>query len=831
MSILNTKHQQLLYFHACQAVQADGVILFGRLNNQHPYKKTFSLLNEDYGVYVAKPDASAFYDSIFAEEASRNKASNQPSTSSKEQQEKMLFETIESFAPHSIVVDQSFKVSAIFGNSKQFLEFPSGTFETNLGKLLLPEIRDAVISTIYQCDQSNEACVTFYPLKEGQTALKVSVRFAKWADAKIFVIELTQKAHDNQSANDYDDVIKELEYTRSQFNMFIAEHKKALSQLQILNHELQASNEELQSVNEELVVSNEELMTNVQELTRANQKLDSKSEESKKLDTFLKASHDGIKNSVLILNTKGELTRFNKSAAQLLGIKDSHRNRALEALILQVDVGKIAESARDCLRKNMSASIELSIDKHYFEVYLEPITGIGDEYDGVVITIINNTKLVTALESAQSVESKLISILANIPASVSVKDIDGCYTYVNDLFCTRVGLTKESIINKSDEELFGILEGRRIRNIDYETLKSGKVYSCEETIMDPDGEFVTYHTSRVPIREIGSGKKLLCSVGVDITERVVNERKIRNFQRFFTNSDDCFITFEKVSSGFGFSYATENFQKTFGFESTQLQNTSLQSILGQIFSGDSKIHIQDLIENIINGEGVSFEFSFEKSGKTRHYMMKSIEANDFNKQQIMLSMFDITDFQNQRLRLQQNQEDLLKAARLASVGEMAAGIAHELKTPLNTIQAHIDLIQSLLSIDDPDQDDIVKSVGHIESTVNRIANIIVGLKSISKKAKGVDQTNVELSSLFDQVRGACDLNFQNKGITLNLNVKKGIQVLCDETQLSQVFVNLINNAVDAIENLKERWVSISTELSKATFRSVLRIVATASRIP
>jgi two-component system CheB/CheR fusion protein len=161
---------------------------------------------------------------------------------------------------------------------------------------------------------------------------------------------------------------------------------------------------------------------------------------------------------------------------------------------------------------------------------------------------------------------------------------------------------------------------------------------------------------------------------------------------------------------------------------------------------------------------------------------------------------------------------------------MAAGIAHELNTPLNAIQGHVDLLEQLAEGDALSAKDVLGSAHQIEETVQKIATIIAGLRSIAKQGRDHEWGPFSLTKIIKDAVGLTEYHVHHNGVRLRLDIPAGDHMLeGNAVQISQVLINLINNAVDAVKRLQEKWIEVS--LTTAPESYVLRVVDSGGGIP
>lgn len=158
--------------------------------------------------------------------------------------------------------------------------------------------------------------------------------------------------------------------------------------------------------------------------------------------------------------------------------------------------------------------------------------------------------------------------------------------------------------------------------------------------------------------------------------------------------------------------------------------------------------------------------------------------------------------------LELKQDQLMHASRLSALGEMAGGIAHEINSPLSAISLHAELLESSL----PKGSALLTPVLSIQATVVRISKIIQGLKRFSHGGKKGDICRVSVGEIVADTLSFCGEKLKNSFVELRWQ-KEGEQdeFSCQPEQISQVLLNLINNAVDAVSDCKEKWVRVSSE--------------------
>jgi signal transduction histidine kinase len=161
---------------------------------------------------------------------------------------------------------------------------------------------------------------------------------------------------------------------------------------------------------------------------------------------------------------------------------------------------------------------------------------------------------------------------------------------------------------------------------------------------------------------------------------------------------------------------------------------------------------------------------------------------------------------------------LAHSAKMATIGEMASGIAHEINNPLAIIQLSSQQIKSTLMRPDFDQLKVKNNLEKIINTTERINKIIKGLKFISQKTGGNEFKAESFGKIIDETLALCSEKFKVNSVELRLRLPeniKNINVDCRSVEISQVLLNLLNNAFDAIINFDKKWVEIVVEETKS----------------
>jgi len=143
--------------------------------------------------------------------------------------------------------------------------------------------------------------------------------------------------------------------------------------------------------------------------------------------------------------------------------------------------------------------------------------------------------------------------------------------------------------------------------------------------------------------------------------------------------------------------------------------------------------------------------------------------------------------------LAEAKDGLRRSRALAALGEMAAGIAHEVRNPLASIALHAEVLHEDLA-DRPVQQEILEKISR---AVHRLDAIVGDVLRFARSARGDARLHPVIDSIAEAL-SACDAEVVRAGVTVECRVPDALPVLADPTLVVQALVNLVRNAVEAM---------------------------------
>jgi C4-dicarboxylate-specific signal transduction histidine kinase len=163
-------------------------------------------------------------------------------------------------------------------------------------------------------------------------------------------------------------------------------------------------------------------------------------------------------------------------------------------------------------------------------------------------------------------------------------------------------------------------------------------------------------------------------------------------------------------------------------------------------------------------------------------------------------------------------------ARLRTMGELTASIAHEINQPLAAIVSQSQAAQRFLSRDEPDLDEVRDALSCITRDGVRAAEVIRGLRALARKS-GPQLAKLDIDEVVREVLALAGGELRRHNVVLHAELAADEQlVMGDRVQLQQVLLNLIMNGVEAMRGVTERTRELTVSSTLADPGSVLVVV-------
>ncbi len=170
---------------------------------------------------------------------------------------------------------------------------------------------------------------------------------------------------------------------------------------------------------------------------------------------------------------------------------------------------------------------------------------------------------------------------------------------------------------------------------------------------------------------------------------------------------------------------------------------------------------------------------------------------------------DITQRKRDEQAIADKNARITASARLAALGLMAGNIAHEIRNPLTVISGNAEILDKIRKREFAEHAECSAAIAGILRNTGRIERIVRGLQTLSREDHQDPFIVESLRRIVEDTLELCRPRFKPDNVELHVPaIPEDAKIECRPTQISQVLLNLLSNAVDAVKDLPERWVRI-----------------------
>lgn len=383
----------------------------------------------------------------------------------------------------------------------------------------------------------------------------------------------------------------------------------------------------------------------------------------------------------------------------------------------------------------------------------------------------------------------LQAVLDHTPLPIYLKDLAGQYVLINKEFERLVGVSNESIVGKTDSEVFPEEIATLFAQQDADVKREQSTQVFEETVPLFDGIY-TFITAKFPLFD-GENMYAVGGVCTDITSRKQAEEKLAAEQErlavtlrsigdgvITTDTDGKIVLINKVA------------ERLTGW----VQEEALGKPIGEVFTLLTKERqpCSDLVENVMKScQMVALDEPLVLVSKHgREFMIADSGAPILDKESAVIGVVIVFRDVTHQLQLE---EESLKVKKLESIGVLAGGIAHDFNNILSAILGNI----SLARFDTDMMEETKILLGEAEKASLRAKDLTQQLLTFSKGGDPVKKT----SSLQEIIRDSADFVLHGGKVACRYDFAEDLQLVeIDQGQISQVIQNIIINAKHAMPN-------------------------------
>lgn len=433
-------------------------------------------------------------------------------------------------------------------------------------------------------------------------------------------------------------------------------------------------------------------------------------------------------------------------------------------------------------------------------------------YDGLIKDITEDRAKTEALARERIL---LRTLIDSMPDFIYAKDISSRFVVANRSVARHMGaLGPDQLLGKTDFDFYSVELARQYFEDERRVLSSGQsLISQEEFSVDVHGSPRWISSTKVPLRDAGGGVTGLISVGRDVTEE---RRAQRQLEQFFRLTLDllCVANFEGR-----FLRLNPAWEETLGYPRPELLD---QPYIGFVHPSDQEATLA-VAERLSAGEMlVTFENRYRcRDGSYKWLLWNACPS--MAEKLIYATARDITERKSAEAELQQaygelaeresalrqaleelrqthralkaSQLVLIQAEKMESLGTLAAGIAHEVKNPLQILLTGVQLLQGQLGATPGPAAQVLQDMREAVHRADGIVRMLLNYAS----AHHLEPQTQPLGPIIENACGLVKYPLQQHRVDFEKDVPETLPNLSmDRAKMEQVFVNIFINAIDAM---------------------------------
>jgi len=509
-------------------------------------------------------------------------------------------------------------------------------------------------------------------------------------------------------------------------------------------------------------------------------------------------------NAVAMADLNGNITFTNDSLLKLWGYNDRNEVLGKSALDFWQEPDKLNEIFK--LLNNIGRwSGELigkkKDDSNFFAMVT---THMVKDNNGkplcIMASIIDITEEKKAREALKESEAFISSLLQNSHHPTLVINPDTSIRYVNPAFERLTGYTINELEGKKAPYPWTIQESMPRTAKEFRLAMHGGPKWYEELYRKKNGKNFWVEIASAPVKKDGVLYYYIVS-WVDVTDRrLIEEELTKERDRQRTYMDTVGIMVATIDAHGIITMVNRKACETLGFNEKELVN---QNWFDMLVPQRNRSDIRKRFRAILNQDAESAKLSegilITKAGEEKLFTFSHtlLHVPDKKTPQILISAEDTTE-------LHKTQEQLGHSHLLASLGEMTAGIAHEVNNPLGSILLYAEL---LMASDVPAQ--VKKDLKVIHDEAKRATRIMTDLLIYARRTKP-QVRRINLNSIIRKVMEMRRYQHKVQNITVKSDLTDTpIFVKGDSSQLMQVVMNIILNAEDALRENKGGEITVT----------------------
>lgn len=491
---------------------------------------------------------------------------------------------------------------------------------------------------------------------------------------------------------------------------------------------------------------------------------------------------DSAPNSILMADEKGAVVLANSMAESLsrrlrdelvgTNILDLFPEKYRSLLSSRIEECLTTGKPIICMEEDLCV-IRKEGGPVFVEVRLSPMKRADGRF--LLASIVDMTERKKA-EELRASEERFRGVIEQAGEALFLYDETGRLAEVNQKACESLGYSREDLLGMDVTGIDIVFERESYKAL-FDRLRHSKSLTLERVLQRRDGSTfpVEIHAGLIELH----GRPYLLSLARDITERKKAENDLREMSLALANAVEGISRYDEEGRCV---MANKSFLDMFGFAAGEVRQMTLRST---VFRDDLK-EFDAVYQSMLNtGKGEVELRAVRRDGSI------------FNNQLVMIKTYDEKNRFTGFFCFMKDITERKYKESMDIKSELISMVAHELRTPLHSVREGISvMLEGLTGEINAEQTDVLMTT---KSSVDRLARLVNSVLDFQRLEAGILEFQLEennINEIINEAVKSAEPMVRGKGLALEITLAENPPVIiCDRDRITQVLVNLINNAV------------------------------------
>jgi two-component system sensor kinase FixL len=417
------------------------------------------------------------------------------------------------------------------------------------------------------------------------------------------------------------------------------------------------------------------------------------------------------------------------------------------------------------------------------------------------------------------VANYLDTLLDVIPIGIINLDSHGRLLNLNRSAQELIGRSERELVNSVLHSLFSHNDTKNIQTLVSHALL-GEEEKNNSIVVSLNSLKQCYIEISISLLAVNTAEPILTTIIQEVTDKVLEEIKRKKAEKALKASeqqlrlviDSIPELIAYVDADLAYQFNNKAFEKWFGFSRDQIKGKKIWEVIGDL----PYSVIKPYIKRVMSGEVITFEEKLNYPYRGTVYIRSTYVPN-FSEGGVVIGFFlltaDITQSKSEEEGKLKHMLEAAHASRIITIGEMSTQLAHEISQPLASIEAYSSACVRLIDKDRADIDELHNAFKSISGQAIRAQEIMHELRNFVKK--DTTRKDVAINDLVQNAIKFLQIEIREHEPDLHLDLANDLPlILADQVLIEQVIVNLVKNAMEAMQVLDKnaRRLTLKTNI-------------------